>query len=375
MYNATTIKSGLLSLVGWRQNEDSTGTQLTGLTTSNSGLFFNDEHPLLTFDNLLSIAPEYVRIAADQAEINTLFTGWLQQKTEAGIIRGLQAWVDKKFKQRTVKGLLERSNLFNASGYNAEKDVNSSKIAGIELLPAYSKDVLTEIKQVGLQFDANQDITVYLFSSRSATPIQTETFTYSGGGGLQWVTPAVSWSLASEGSYYLVYDQSAITGQSINGLHNYAQFSSGSNSYARSKFFNASSFTVSGSVTGLWDTSSNAYTLSTNYGLNIDFSVGCDYTNLFVEQKNEFKTIILKQVAVDLLRELAYNSNVRVNRNQANADRTEVLYEIDGDTQGRDPGNMRKQLEDAINSASMDTTGIDVICLPCRKRAARFRLA
>jgi hypothetical protein len=51
MYSVSEIKSGLIGLIGWRQNVDITGVQLTDLTTTTSGLYFNDEHPLLTFDN------------------------------------------------------------------------------------------------------------------------------------------------------------------------------------------------------------------------------------------------------------------------------------------------------------------------------------
>ena len=60
MFNSGTLKTSLLGLVGIRQNENPLGEQLTtAVTTSRSGLYANDEHALLTFDNLKSIAPIY----------------------------------------------------------------------------------------------------------------------------------------------------------------------------------------------------------------------------------------------------------------------------------------------------------------------------
>lgn len=409
MYDVSQVKTGLIGLVGWRQNVDPTGQQLTTLTASSSGLYFNDEHPMLTIDNLISIAPDfsrltytawsnvatyamgdkvslsgvnYIAIAAstNQTPPNSTywisaFTAWLKEKTEAGIIKGLNAWMDEKFEDRTARNLLSNSVLFAATGLMTELDANNGQVVGMEILPVISRNLAIKVNRIGLQFDTNQDITISLFNSRQPTAISTQTITYAASGGIQWED--VAWTLDGEGAYYLVYDQSDIEGQSINGVHEYHYQTYGRygrTSFSMGKFFRAVSFSVGGDVSGLWDISSNSYTLETNYGLNLDMSVECDYTSLFLEQKNQFKTVIAKSVAIDLLREMAYNPNVNVNRNQANVTREQLLYEIDGDSQGRE-GGMKKQLEDAIRGAKMDTTGMDKVCLPCKRWASKWRVA
>ncbi len=409
MYNSSTVKTGLIGLVGWRQNDDPDGVQLTTLTASSSGLYFNDEHPLLTIDNLISIAPEYTRLTytewdsgttysigakvslngvnyiAIQAGTNqnptnqssywiSVFTKWLKEKTEAGIIRGLNAWMDTKFEQRTAANLLDNPRLFTATGRINEKDLDNSRVVGLEILPIQSRNLSITVNKIGLQFDTDQTITISLFNSRQPTAIATEDVVYNSSGGLQWHELSLPWVLDGKGAYYIVYDQDDISGQSINAVHDYNYTYHGRTSFTMGTFFRATAFSVAGDVSGIWDISSNAYTLETNYGINLDMSVECDYTNLFTDQKNQFKTIISKQVAIDLLRELAYNANSRVNRNQANVTREQLLYEIDGDSQGR-PGGMKRELDKAIKSASMDMTGIDKICLPCRRWASKWRVA
>ena len=58
------------------------------------------------------------------------------------------------------------------------------------------------------------------------------------------------------------------------------------------------------------------------------------------------------------------NPEVRVNRNQSNASRDSLLYEVDGNPQGRATG-LGKDLQDAYNALDLDTRGIDRICLTC----------
>lgn len=371
MYNATQLKAGLLSLVGWRQNPDPDGWQLSDLTTSDSGLFFNDEHPLLTMANLISIAPPFERLEAAPLDQEAAFEAWLQEKTEAGIIRAIQAWIDRKFEVKTAGNLLERKQLFEVTGNGADTDPNEGKFVFWEFTPRRSRGLRLKINEIALQLTENQSLTLYLFKSGTKAPVQSTTFDYTGAGGVQWKT--VDWELTGEGSYYVGYFQSNLTGNAIRGVGDFNFKNAGYTHYPWGRYFEA--VAASAVVTGgaiLWDVADNVYSLSTNYGLNFRLNVQCDYTAFILEQKDLFKTLIAKQVAVDLLREFAYNSNTRVNRHESNFNPTQILYEIDGDTQGR-PGGLQRQLEKAIETITFDTKGLDRHCLPCRKRSVNYR--
>ena len=407
MYNVSSLKSGLIGLVGWRRNYDPAGTQLTALTSSTSGLYFNDEHPLLNIENLLSIAPEFSKLSTPTAwnsgitytvgdlvslsgtnyiataastnqtppdtdywDVYDAFTYWLKAKTEAGIIRAVNAWLDRKMMMGTGNNLLERKQLLDVAGNLNDKDTNNANIAGLEITPIRSRNITGTIEAIGLQFDTTQTITVKLFSSSQPAALQSVAVSYATAGALQWET--VDWTMNGEGAYYIVVDQNAITGQSINAVYEHANACGGIEQIPGGKFFRATAFDVSGGYASLWDLDNMSYTRSTNYGLNLRLNLQCDFSTIILEQKNLFATLISKQVAIDLLRELAFNPTSRINRHEANIDRTTLLYEIDGDSQGR-AGGIRKQLEDAIDAIQFDTTGIDKYCLPCRKRGVKYR--
>jgi hypothetical protein len=123
----------------------------------------------------------------------------------------------------------------------------------------------------------------------------------------------------------------------------------------------------------LWDLARNNFTVETNYGLNLSLDARCDYTDFIVDQKTLFKTLISLQVGMDLLREIAFNPQSRINRNEANVTRSQLLYEIDGDTQGRNDFSVLGRYKKALEAIQFDTTGIDKTCLPCRRQAIRHK--
>lgn len=122
----------------------------------------------------------------------------------------------------------------------------------------------------------------------------------------------------------------------------------------------------------LWDIAYTMYTNTLNYGLNCEITVGCDLTDFIVEQRAIFQTVIQRQVAAIALRTLAMNPNVRVNRNQSNASKMEILYELDGNVEGR-PGGLGYDLKKAFEALRLDTQGIDRICLSCNNRGVKYR--
>ena len=73
-----------------------------------------------------------------------------------------------------------------------------------------------------------------------------------------------------------------------------------------------------------------------------------------------------------MLRTLAMKPDVKVNRNQVNATRLEILYELDGNVEGR-PGGLGYDLKKAYEALRLDTQGIDRICLTCNNHGVKYR--
>lgn len=372
MFDATTIKAELLGLVGWRQNTDVEGMQLTGMTTSESGLYFNDVHPMLTFDNLLSVAPEYDLQFFTNATRDAAFTAWLQQKTEQAIIEAVDDWYTRKSSLRTATNLLDNNKLFKSTGNFSDLEQSTGKNVGIEFIVSRSQSLRMKLMQVGLQFDTNQTITLSLFKSGQKAPEQTLAVNYTGNGSVQWVT--VDWQMLGEGSYLLAYDQRQIAGNAINGIRDFTSTNAGLTEFPTGRYYRATSFAaIADDLSELWDVSANTYTTATNYGLNVAFDLSCNYTDFIVEQKQLFKTAVSLRVAMKMLREMAFNPSARVNRNEGNITRAQVLFEIDGDTQGNDQFSIASQYERAISAIQFDGSNIDKICLPCRRRGIRWK--
>ena len=74
-----------------------------------------------------------------------------------------------------------------------------------------------------------------------------------------------------------------------------------------------------------------------------------------------------------MLREFAYNANVRTNRHSINAARTDILYELDGDSASLKHSGLNYQLDMAFKAIKFDTNGISRICLPCKNNGLKFR--
>lgn len=412
MFNIDTLKTEMISMVGWRQNPDPTGEQLFELTTSTSGLYFNDEHPMLTLENLYSIAPDfdqyiyppfdvsnlnyqvgdvvndgsdnlYQRIkvdAAAQVLTNTEFwkkfspfTQWLKEKTESGIVQSINDWYSKKSKFSTVRNLLSRETIFDDGGDFDDIQTKNGKVVGQYIKPKDSSGVIMKISEISIQMDQNQDVLIKLFKKGTKTPIVEESFTYANSGGVQWFsfTEPEKWELKGGEMYFIGYDEGAIAGNAINAVNGMDRLFE---YFPTAKHFNVQSFLVDSDFTEMWNESDVIYTTSTNFGLNYKVNVGCDYSDFIVDQKDLFKVVIAKRVAMNLLRELIYNPNAMVNRNERNIDDKQLLYEIDGDSQST-PGNnrsLKEQYDSGLMAIQFDSSGIDKVCLPCRKRGVNY---
>lgn len=404
MYQAETIKSNLLGLIGWRQNLHSTGTQLKSMTTSTSGLWYNDVHPLVTFENLESISKEFARytvadwnvtnnyiigdfvkndnkfyrcIQATASEVTTntaywretnLFTEWLRDFTESAIVETIQDWITQKTNLKTAGNLLERNTLFEATGNLTNNlQTKNGEIVGLEIVPRRSNSLQVKISQIGLQFDTNQTIQIRVKESGSLEDFKAESLAYNKSGAVQWFD-VTDWDLDGNKAYWICYDEDSIAGQAVNGILDYGFHRQGINTFPTGRYYKAAAFrndATLGAVT-MFDISGNEYLLETNFGLNLKLSAQCDYTELITDQKDLFKTAIWKKIGIKVLQSLAYNAESRVNRNERNIEFTQIQFEINGDSQGKKQGLLHDYKE-ALKAISFDTTGIDKVCLPCRK--------
>jgi hypothetical protein len=375
MYNQEQVLAAMTQLVKWTQNHDPSGTQIeagSDLLTGTTGTSYQMENSLVTIDNILSIAPDFSKQTAVQSEINAKFTQWLLEFTQGSIIKVIDRWLTDKTLDRSARNLLDRDTLYTGGSDTAQTDAAGSQIAGLELATLNSRSIKYKITHIGLQLTQAQTLTLYLFHTSSPAPIDSQELNYTTANAQQWFEiDGGGWELDGAGTYYIAYLQDDLAGQSINGIYDYSYTRYGAMTYPGGEALITTAFTADHSSATLWDVRRNAYSESTNYGLNAKFYANCDYTDLLIEQKHLFATAIRKQVAADTLKALLNNAEARTNRHQTNATPEKIMFQLYGDPRGRDT-SLETEILRAVKAISFDERSIDGICLPCQKKGAKW---
>lgn len=433
MVRANDIQEKLLRLIGWEQNYDTSDLKISdALTVSESGLYFQQIHPLLTLQNMSCIAPDFNNITfpeynsekeyskgnvvdyqgtqykalqkaqGKQPDIESeywvetnLFSEWLESKTKASIQKAIARYCNEKTAEGTNKPLCESRTLFDGTGRLVDTVKNKKNLVGFEIIPVRAKGVTTKINKICLQFTKAGEYTLYLMHSSMDAPVKIIKLNKIQDNSAEWFTvddlylPYQSEDNDAGGSWYLCYFQSELPegSQAIRKNKDWSKEPCGSCSrrellawMAWSKYLEIHPFFVNEELINtedeslhLWDVENNQYTYDNNYGLNLEVTVSCDITDFIVEQRMMFQDVIAKQVAVDMLREFAYNSNVRTNRHSINASRLDILYEVDGDSSSMKKSGLSYQLDMAFKAIKLSTSGIDRVCLPCRNNGIKYR--
>lgn len=323
-----------------------------------------------------------------------ILSDFLERVTRNGIATAIQTFTQIKQLDKETRNLLERRTFFDGAGRIRATLQNTHKLVGFEIVPVRALGVTAKIEKIGLQMTGGTGIVkMYLFHSSQIDPIKTFDLDFQvKNGGFQWFTledcflPYISKDNNSGGSWFLCYNQDELPQgmEAINVSKDWSREPCGTCNIGSvevwrelTKYLQVTPFMYNAPETfaeypELWDIAYTMYTNTQNYGLNCEITVGCDLTDFIISQRQIFQDVIQKQVAVIALRALAMNPNVRVNRYQSNATRTDILYELDGNTSGVRPGGLGYQLKKAYEALKLDTQGLDRVCLSCNNRGVRY---
>lgn len=430
------IQQALSHVVGWEQHYDPNYTIDEALTESESGLTFQGAHPLVTLENVRAIMPDgwntqyqawkndrnyaigekcadagkFWKAAAanynskpgvgnsNWIEFHPL-SDFVERLTRDGIITAVQTFIQQKQLAGETRNLLERRTFFDGAARMQAIIDPRDKWVGLEIVPVRALGVTTKIERIGLQMrGAVGTVYMYLFHSSQEEPIAVLPFNYTNtSGAFQWFVPASPLYLPymgtgtpgtdAGGAWYLCYNQRSLP-EGMRALNVAKDWSAepcqtclgGSIEIWRqmTKYLQVSPFCTPApelddpTAGKLFDVGMLAYTNTINYGINAEITVGCDISDFIIQQRGIFATVLQKQVAASVLRTLAMNPDVRVNRNQLNVTREGILYELDGNPQGRATG-LGVDLAAAYKALEIDTRGLDRICLQCNNHGVKYR--
>lgn len=438
MIRINEICEALKNVCGWEQSYDPAKAIDNYMTETESGLYFQGAHPLLTLDNMQAIMPDdwgiqypvwdaltqwkqnkvvqygndtngnklFWKAKADnvgeEPTEDSLFwskynilSDFLERMTRNGIATAIQTFAQIKQLDKETRNLLERRTFFDGAGRIRATLQNNHKLVGFEIVPIRAMGVTAKIEKIGLQMTGGTGVVrMYLFHSSQIDPIKTFDLNFTvTNGGFQWFPltdcylPYISDKNNAGGSWFLCYNQDELPAgmEAINVSKDWSREPCGTCNIGSvevwrelTKYLQVTPFMYHAPETfaeypELWDIAQTLYTRTQNYGLNCEITIGCDLTDFVISQRAIFQTVIQRQVAAIALRTLAMNPNVRVNRNQSNASRTDILYELDGNTSGVRPGGLGYDLKKAYEALRIDTQGLDRICLSCNNRGVKYR--
>ena len=429
------IQDALFHLVGWEQSYDPDREISSALLESESGLYFQSAHPLLTLDNIENTMPEnfflqypdwdndtpypegkkvkhggkvWIALAnnvnvepsaqtADTWAVYNFLSDYIERATRAGIAKMVQTFIEKKQLARETRDLFDRKTFFDGAARLQATIRASHKLVGMELVPVRAMGVTLKIHKIGLQMiGGTGKVKFYLFHSSQKAPMKTFELEFTNQrGGFQWFTiddlylPYISDGNDSGGAWFLCYNQDDLPFgmEALNVSKDWSREPCGTCNIGSveiwrqmTKYLQVSPFCTPipegfTEEPAMWDIEQTMYTNTMNYGINCEISIGCDLTDFIIEQRAIFANVLQRQVAVDMLRTMAMNPSVRVNRNQVNVSRMDILYELDGNTQSSRPQGLGYELKKAYDALTLETKGLDRICLKCQNGGVKYRTA
>lgn len=416
------ITDNFLSLVGWRQSTEKDIEK--ALTQSDSGLYFNEAHALVSPQNLKSVMPENYANTVEPYDDGTIYSegarvsyededgtvriykavsdgvttdpsdaeSWLEvsefsqfvyDKTRQGIKKLVNRFINAKQLNKTGKPLLDRMALFDNAGRFSNFVHKTDRLVGLNLQSLRTLGTTIRIEKIGIQTrDEGGKVTVYLFHSSKETPVASKTVNVTSTNGsftwadADWVLPYMSDETGAGGEWFILYSQSEmpVNMEAINVAIDFSREPCGTcNKGNLISYRNLTKYMqilpCMSNPIDQWDgslppTETFASTPTNNYGLNLVVSVECDLTDFFVSQRNIFANAVQLSVASEVISEIAYNASANVNRYQSNVSAELGGYEVE---------KLTKELDNAIKALDLSTEGIDRACLCSANKGVVYR--
>jgi len=423
MFDLSTLYTCLQDVVGFQQNDNPVlPTLAADLIISESGLTFQQEHPLVDLEVLHSVAQHFAAYQFDQYDaapaytqgqrvrfndinyewtnatastpgqappgfswtVVDLFNPFLRSMRSQTIAKVLNAYRTNKQLKEITKSQLDRIKLFDGPGRLSDKEIRQSRFVGLEIIPNKSEGLLLTIHRLGTQFDTIQATkTFYVFHSSQTGAVFTIATDIGKVSGFEWHNIAdaqgntldlkyLDEAYDAGGRWFIGYFEDNFTGQAIIKKYDWQRGPCNSchgSDYSRfqqwSPWMDIRPFFVpAGDLNGtdLWDIQKNIYPTQTNFGLNLDVSVKCDLTDIFCTQKELLADAISKQFAVDLAEEIIYSG--RLNRLEERH-RKNAMIALDTDSNGN-PG-LSSKLKKSIEALEFDFSTLGSVCIPCNQ--------
>lgn len=379
MFERAETRACLAAPVGFRQTTNPAYPQIDTTLADGKTTYLNELHPLLTIENIKSIAPQFADYGGDES---ALISNYLKEIIEAAAVEVPQKVFQHKKLIGYGKALLQNVRLYDGNGSVREKIIKAGRFVGIAVRVKGFNGLKNIVNAIGLQADTAQvGVKLYVYHPSQHEPISTLTQNIERAGGFSWwkVDTALE-SNYGGGMYYIGYYEDELTGQVMMRPNNlakapcdcggpnlslYNQWSAYYDVhpfYVETKDLSAAEVNGAGeTIRPIWDVASTNYTYTTNFGLNLELTAQCDLSPYLCRYAENFSYAVGLQAAEKLLTSIAYNTR---NNAISRETRTYALHELNENKAG-----VPYKLKKAIEEIELDLSDLDSPCLPERNKS------
>jgi hypothetical protein len=273
--------------------------------------------------------------------------------------------------------VLEDSTLLNKYGWTKDMITNQNRFVGMQIRVKDLTALKAIITEVGLQFSGVETFDLYLYHSSKSGPLQTFSRTTTGSNSWDWQKHNIELSsfkseLFHGGVFIIGYYQEDLTGNAIN----YSNFNwesgvcGGCNDphlkvwrSIKNNFHVFPLYVPAGSFTKdqMFDMNDVIYSKNESFGLNMKFSVRCDLTEFFIQNRFAFKNLLALKVVYKVLNMMKFSQEI--NNVEENI-KMMIIRDLEGDIDTK-LMNIPTQYDKELKSVSFDISGINGKCLGC----------
>jgi len=374
MYAITEINSRFLNMLPFKvqsfetENEPLVNSLSSDLVhDSPSGDYINSSHPLLTFNNIISLAPNFRFLYKDydttinytniskvkfdghyykslannnlnNSLSNPLFwqefsplDEWLKKIIYETHIRVLESTIPNNEIIEEVTAFITQNTENNKVYiYNKEDGSPDYKWVGIRIRPT-GKHKAILIHKIGLQFDAFKQIDMYLYKGNEL--LRKIAVQSNAHGNIEWTDFPTPILLNSENEYYLFYKQADLdttaTPPDYTWVNAIGTTINMNTNQIKNAFVSSFSVPADSDFNKLLPFTNNISYFS-NYGINLLLSAQANYTDKIILYRNLFAQALKYQFAIDMLSLMLNNQSARdseVARNILNAEnKADIIF-------------------------------------------------
>ena len=432
MFNSSKIELCLSDVIGFKESANPCSPKLSdSVKSSLSGLYYNSGHPLMTVENLYSVAPDFnnfnyavysnsdtynagqiVKTVTDpQCETDRfyesladnnvgnplddpdfwverlLFSEWLEDQIIESSSKLFNAVAVEKELNKKTKTIVEDVKLFDGAGRIKDTVIKQGRFVGFEIALLRSNDLMSIIHKVATQFTEIENFNLYLYHSSQNDPIATVPVTTSKINSVEWTTAELELDyyngvIGPGGVFYLGYYEDDIAGNAIQKRSDFTKPCGSCNGVSEAyfkvwtKYIKVVPIEVSAGdvepLRTLFDIDAVMSGCTTNWGLNLDLVVKCDWSTFICENKLSFDKALISQFTLDMLTEMSFSVRDNAQENKLEGYSTRAILGL-SEGEGVFMRGQQDKLYNEIKALSFDMSNLSKVCMPCSKKGIKVK--